>query len=82
MANIVLKDLEKQQELDMEAMRRLRGGFFVASSRTMAAWSGPWGAGMYQSASSMVAAGMGPFFGPFGPMMGPMMGPFGWPLPN
>jgi natural product precursor len=43
MAKIAIKDLEKSQELDKEAMKNLRGGWWWSQSSSMGFWSTPWG---------------------------------------
>jgi len=55
MANITIKDLEKNLELDKTAMKSLTGGWWGFSQSTSMGWGmGPWGGGgWYQSSTSM-----------------------------
>jgi hypothetical protein len=76
MANIVIKDLERNEALDKSAMQILTGGLSVAPG-----W-GPWGWGPMPGYGPMPGWGLGPIPGwgwdPFpGWGWGPMPG-WGW----
>ena len=82
MANIVIKDLEMNEELDHKAMQKLTGGWgMISQSSSMGSWWGPGGFGSFQQSSSFSAWGGGWGPGPFGGFPGPGWGfPWGWPV--
>jgi hypothetical protein len=73
MASIAIKDLEKNMELDKEAMQNLTGGWFWGMSQsTSMGWGyGPWGGGGWYNSSTSMGWGGG-WGNPWG-------GGWGWP---